>query len=42
MGVKEGKQVGAVLQGLFEQVLDEEVENNHDALVARAKEIMNK
>lgn len=42
LGVKEGPQLGAVLQELLHAVLHGRVENNHDALLHTAREMIDK
>lgn len=40
MGVPEGKQIGQILHSLFNMVLMDECENDHDVLMERAKEFL--
>ena len=40
LGIPEGKLVGEILQALLSEVIDEQVENEHDALIQRAKEMI--
>ncbi|MBQ5389633.1 MAG: HD domain-containing protein [Clostridia bacterium] len=40
LGVPEGKQIGAILQMLLGEVIDDCIENERDALLERAKEII--
>lgn len=40
LGVSEGKIVGVILQELLRQVIDEQVENEHEALIQKAREMI--
>jgi tRNA nucleotidyltransferase (CCA-adding enzyme) len=40
LGIAEGKQIGVVLNKLMEMVIDEEVENEREVLLERAREVM--
>ena len=40
LGVRPGKQIGSILAALLERVLDGELPNEHDALLAAAKQLI--